>query len=56
VNLQLENIKGSRLKKNGKEFEPAKPYGESLDETHRSLPTSYCTILFNDELVGLSPL
>ena len=51
VNLELENIKGSEGNRGGREFEPAKPAGEQVDETGSHLPTSYCTILFNDELV-----
>ncbi|EDU48642.1 meiotically up-regulated gene 190 protein [Pyrenophora tritici-repentis Pt-1C-BFP] len=50
VNLELENIKGSEDPK-GREYEPAKPYGEGKEEVGGNLPTSYCTILFNDELV-----
>jgi hypothetical protein len=50
VNLELENIKGSEYHK-GREYEPAKPYGEAKEETGGNLPTSYCTILYNDELV-----
>lgn len=50
VNLELENIKGSENHK-GREYEPAKPYGEAKEETGGNLPTSYCTILYNDELV-----
>lgn len=51
VNLELENIKGSSGKFKGREYEPAKPYGEATEETGGELPTSYCTILYNDELV-----
>jgi Ca2+-dependent lipid-binding protein len=51
VNLELENIKGSNGNRKGREYEPAKPFGESTEETGKNLPTSYCTILFNDELV-----
>ncbi|KAF2262358.1 hypothetical protein CC78DRAFT_319623 [Lojkania enalia] len=51
VNLELENIKGSNGNRNGREYEPAKPYGEATEETGGNLPTSYCTILFNDALV-----
>ncbi|KIW44633.1 uncharacterized protein PV06_03088 [Exophiala oligosperma] len=51
VNLELENIKGSDGNRKGKEFEPAKPFGEGTDEESNKLPTSYCTILFNDSLV-----
>jgi hypothetical protein len=51
VNLELENIKGSVGNRKGREYEPAKPAGENKEETGGKLPTSYCTILFNDELV-----
>ncbi|KAK5944500.1 hypothetical protein PMZ80_003782 [Knufia obscura] len=51
VNLELENIKGSEGNRKGREFEPAKPYGEATDEEAKTLPSSYCTILFNDVLV-----
>ncbi|KAF2143249.1 uncharacterized protein K452DRAFT_247647 [Aplosporella prunicola CBS 121167] len=51
VNLELENIKGTQGSRNGKEYEPAKPYGENTEEEGDKLPTSYCTILYNDELV-----
>lgn len=51
VNLELENIKGTSGSRKGREYEPAKVYGESTEETAGHLPTSYCTILFNDELV-----
>lgn len=51
VNLELENVKGTVGSRKGREYEPAKPYGESTEETGGNLPTSYCTILFNDQLV-----
>lgn len=51
VNLQLEDIKGSIGNRKGREYEPAKGYGENTQEEGGELPTSYCTILFNDELV-----
>lgn len=51
VNLELENVKGTRGSRNGREYEPAKSYGESTEEEGSDLPTSYCTILFNDELI-----
>ncbi|KAK5086662.1 hypothetical protein LTR05_003830 [Lithohypha guttulata] len=51
VNLELENIKGSEGNRKGREFEPAKPYGESTEEEGKELPSSYCTILMNDVLV-----
>ncbi|GAB1192265.1 hypothetical protein APSETT444_001454 [Aspergillus pseudonomiae] len=50
VNLQLANIKGSRYRK-GREYEPAKPYGENTEEQGGDLPTSYCKIILNDQLV-----
>jgi hypothetical protein len=51
VNLELENIKGSEGNRKGREYEPAKASGETTEEQGGNLPTSYCTILFNDELV-----
>lgn len=52
VNLQLEDIKGTLKDRKGKEYEPAKPYGESTEEEGKNLPTSYCKILLNDEAVS----
>ncbi|KAL8868459.1 MAG: hypothetical protein Q9174_004979, partial [Haloplaca sp. 1 TL-2023] len=51
VNLELENIQGSDGNRKGREYEPAKPAGEGTDEESKKLPSSYCTILFNDQLV-----
>ncbi|KAL2073399.1 hypothetical protein VTL71DRAFT_10723 [Oculimacula yallundae] len=51
VNLELQNLQGSQGKRAGREFEPAQPSGENKDEEHKKLPSGYCTILFNDELV-----
>jgi hypothetical protein len=51
VNLELENVMGTQGSRKGREFEPAKAYGESTEEEGSTLPTSYCTILFNDQLV-----
>ncbi|ODA83755.1 hypothetical protein RJ55_02271 [Drechmeria coniospora] len=51
VGLELANIKGSDGKRKGKEYEPARPEaGEVKEEQSRKLPSSYCTILINDEL------
>ncbi|POS75940.1 meiotically up-regulated 190 protein [Diaporthe helianthi] len=51
VNLELENVKGSEGKRKGREFEPARPEaGDIKEETGKKLPSSYCTILINDEL------
>lgn len=51
VNLELANIKGSNGKRKGREFEPARPEaGEIKEESGKKLPSSYCTILINDEL------
>lgn len=52
VNLEFDNIKGTEGSRKGKEYEPAKSYGEGTDEEGTHLPTSYCTILYNDELVS----
>jgi Ca2+-dependent lipid-binding protein len=52
VGLELANIKGSDGKRRGKEYEPARPEaGEVKEEQSKSLPSSYCTVLLNDELV-----
>ena len=51
VNLELENIKGTSPQRKGREYEPAKPAGESIAEENENLPTSYCLIHFNDQLV-----
>lgn len=51
VNLELENIQGSEGNRKGREYEPAKEAGENTDEVSKNLPNSYCTILFNDQLV-----
>ncbi|KAJ5783312.1 uncharacterized protein N7518_008989 [Penicillium psychrosexuale] len=51
VNLQLANIKGSDGNRKGKEYEPAKPYGENTEEEGEDLPTSYCMVLLNDQLI-----
>jgi len=52
VNLQLANIKGSDGNRKGKEYEPAKPAGENTEEEGGELPTSYCKIMLNDQLVS----
>ncbi|KAK0634692.1 hypothetical protein B0T17DRAFT_485561 [Bombardia bombarda] len=52
VNLELQNVKGSEGgKRKGREFEPARDAGEIKEEQGKKLPSSYCTILLNDELV-----
>ncbi|OOQ90074.1 C2 domain protein [Penicillium brasilianum] len=51
VNLQLNNIKGSEGNRKGREYEPAKPFGENTEEEGEHLPTSYCKIMLNDQLV-----
>lgn len=51
VNLELENIQGTEGSRKGREYEPAKEAGEITEEESKKLPTSYCTILFNDQLV-----
>lgn len=52
VNLELQNVKGSKGKRKGREFEPAQEGGENTEEVSKKLPSSYCTILLNDELVS----
>ena len=54
VSLELENIQGSYGKRKGREYEPAKEYGENTEEESKKLPSSYCTILLNDQLVRRS--
>ncbi|KAK5989033.1 Meiotically up-regulated gene protein [Cladobotryum mycophilum] len=52
VGLELANIKGSNGNRRGKEYEPARPEaGEVKEEQSKKLPSSYCTILVNDDLV-----
>lgn len=52
VNLELENVKGSNGKRKGREYEPARPEaGDIKEEQGKKLPSSYCTILLDDELV-----
>ncbi|KAI5918760.1 hypothetical protein F4810DRAFT_725330 [Camillea tinctor] len=53
VNLELENVKGSEGGKRtgGREYEPARDAGEIKEEQSKKLPSSYCTILLNDELI-----
>ncbi|CAK7265921.1 hypothetical protein SEPCBS119000_001758 [Sporothrix epigloea] len=52
VGLELENVKGSNGKRKGREYEPARPEaGELKEEQSKKLPSSYCTIIINDELV-----
>lgn len=53
VNLELQNIKGSEGKRKRREFEPAEKSGEIVEEESKKLPSSHCSILFNDELVSL---
>lgn len=52
VGLEMANIRGSNGNRQGREYEPARPEaGEVKEETSKQLPSSYCTILVNDELV-----
>lgn len=51
VNLQLANVKGSNGDRRGREYEPARPSGENTEEQGDDLPTSYCKIILNDELI-----
>ncbi|KAG6009389.1 hypothetical protein E4U43_008734 [Claviceps pusilla] len=52
VGLELANVTGSDGNRKGKEYQPARPEaGEVKEEQSRKLPSSYCTILVNDDLV-----
>ena len=51
VNLEYENIQGTTGKRKNREYEPAQEAGEIKEEEGGKLPSSYCTILFNDQLV-----
>ncbi|KAF4916879.1 Meiotically up-regulated gene 190 protein [Colletotrichum viniferum] len=52
VGLELANVKGSNGKRKGREYEPARlDAGDVKEEEGSKLPSSYCTILVNDELV-----
>lgn len=52
VGLELANVKGSQGNRKGREYEPARPEaGEVKEEQSKKLPSSYCTILINDDLV-----
>lgn len=52
VGLELANIKGSNGKRKGREYEPARPEaGDVKEEQGSKLPSSYCTILLNDDLI-----
>lgn len=58
VNLELANVKGSEggKRKGGREYEPARDAGETKEESGKKLPSAYCTILLNDELVSSDAL
>jgi hypothetical protein len=49
VNLEVENITGSYG--NNREFAPGQETGENKEEEGKHLPSAYCTILLNDQLV-----
>ena len=51
VNLQVADIRGSAGNRRGREYEPARGYGENTEEQGGNLPSSYCKILLNDTLV-----
>ncbi|KAL9468805.1 hypothetical protein ACSS6W_010499 [Trichoderma asperelloides] len=52
VGLELANVKGSNGNRKGREYEPARPEaGEVKEEQGKKLPSSYCTILINDDLI-----
>ena len=49
VNLEVEDITGTYG--NDREFSPGQETGENKEEEGKHLPSSYCTILLNDQLV-----
>ncbi|KAM5470646.1 hypothetical protein MauCBS54593_003687 [Microsporum audouinii] len=51
VNLQVQDIKGTLKNRKGNEYTAARSYGESTREEGKQFPTSYCSILLNDEPV-----
>ncbi|KAI0484154.1 C2 domain-containing protein [Xylariaceae sp. FL0804] len=53
VNLEMQDVKGSDGGKRtgGKEYEPARDAGEIKEEQGKKLPSAYCTICLNDELI-----
>ncbi|KAI1765807.1 hypothetical protein GGR53DRAFT_244386 [Hypoxylon sp. FL1150] len=53
VNLELANVKGSEggKRKGGREYEPARDAGEIKEESSKKLPSAYCTMHLNDDLV-----
>lgn len=50
--LELEEIEGTHKDRRTKQYDPARRYGEQVDEEGKDLPTSYCTVLLNDQLVS----
>lgn len=52
VNLEIRNLTGNYgNRKNGKEYSPGMETGEIKQEEGGKLPSSYCTIALNDQLV-----
>jgi len=52
VNLELRDMTGTYGKrKNGKEYSPGMKTGENIQEEGGKLPSSYCTIALNDQLI-----
>lgn len=56
VNLQMASNKGTLNNRKNNEYGPAKEYGEDTDEVGKHLPTSYCNILLNDQLVSFASM
>ncbi|KOS18903.1 Meiotically up-regulated protein [Escovopsis weberi] len=52
VGLEFANMNGSNGDRRGKDYESARPEAGAVEEEQgKNLPSSYCTILVNDELV-----
>lgn len=49
VNLEIEDVTGSYG--SNREFSPGQKTGENKEEEGKHLPSSYCTILLDDQLV-----
>lgn len=53
VNLETRSLKGNYgSRKNGKEYSPGMETGEIKQEEGGKLPSAYCTIALNDQLVS----
>ena len=49
VNLEIESLTGTY--EDQREYSPGQETGENTEEESKNLPSAYCTILLNDQLV-----